>query len=305
MNKSFKTLFFLKSGKGSKQDSMPIYLRLTVDGVKSEMTVQRTVDPQKWNQATGRAKGSKSEIVQLNSYLDAIQGKIYTIQKEHELKNEPLTSDIVKQKLLGLSNQKQHYLLEVFQYHNDQFEALVGKEYAYGTFKKFKSVLKSLTNFIKWKYQKDDITIAELNHPFITEYEFYLKTVQKVQHNTAMGNIKKLKKIAKQCVANEWLEKDPDELIKGIDGEIWIITNRTKTDTPSRIPLLPPTLAIVEKYSNNPLAQNKGKIHPALSNQKMNTYLKEITACCGIKKDLTFHCARHTFATNKKDDRKP
>jgi site-specific recombinase XerD len=89
----------------------------------------------------------------------------------------------------------------------------------------------------------------------------------------------------------------PDDLIKGIDGEIWIFTIRTKTDIASRIPLLPPALAIIEKYKDNPLVKSKGKILPTLSNQKMNAYLKEITACCGIKKDLTFHCARHTFAT--------
>lgn len=36
---------------------------------------------------------------------------------------------------------------------------------------------------------------------------------------------------------------------------------------------------------------------PVLSNQKMNSYLKEIADLCGIAKKLTFHMARHTFAT--------
>src|SRR3954464_11934308 len=51
--------------------------------------------------------------------------------------------------------------------------------------------------------------ITKLNHEFITDYEFYLKTVHGIQHNTAMGMIKKLKKIVRQCVANDWLVKDP------------------------------------------------------------------------------------------------
>jgi integrase len=87
------------------------------------------------------------------------------------------------------------------------------------------------------------------------------------------------------------------EIAPGIDGSLWIFTNRQKTDTSSRIPLLPPALAIVEKYKDYPACSNMGLVLPVLSNQKMNAYLKEIADCCGITKNLTFHIARHTFAT--------
>ncbi len=181
MNKSFKSFFFFKKGNGYKEGPMPVYLRISVNGQRAEITVQRKCDALKWNLASGRATGKKSEILQLNQYLDVIQGKIFEIQKEHELKNEPLTAEIVKQKLLGATKEKQHSLLEVFKHHNDQFEALFGKEYSINTLKKFKAAVVSLQNFIQWKYQKKDIPLVELNHPFITEYEFYLKTVQNVQ----------------------------------------------------------------------------------------------------------------------------
>ena len=83
----------------------------------------------------------------------------------------------------------------------------------------------------------------------------------------------------------------------GIDGEKWIFTHRQKTETASRIPLLQPALAVLDKYTNSPQAINNGKLLPIPSNQKTNAYLKEIAACCGITKELTFHVARHTFAT--------
>ena len=54
-----------------------------------------------------------------------------------------------------------------------------------------------------------DISVTEVNYQFIIDYEFYLKTVQNLQHNTAMGILKKLKKIIGQCIANEWLLKNP------------------------------------------------------------------------------------------------
>jgi site-specific recombinase XerD len=61
--------------------------------------------------------------------------------------------------------------------------------------------------------------------------------------------------------------------------------------------LLPVALEIVERYENHPQCQYEGKLLPVLSNQKMNTYLKEIADICGITKPFTYHTARHTFAT--------
>ena len=83
----------------------------------------------------------------------------------------------------------------------------------------------------------------------------------------------------------------------GIDGEKWIFTHRQKTETASKIPILPLTQMIIDKYDNHPESSNKDKLLPILTNQKMNAYLKEIAAICEIEKELTFHIARHTFAT--------
>jgi site-specific recombinase XerD len=83
----------------------------------------------------------------------------------------------------------------------------------------------------------------------------------------------------------------------GIDGEKWLFINRTKTDTAARIPLLPTALEILDKYKSHPQCLNEQKLLPVLSNQKMNSYLKEIADKCEIDKELTFHTARHTFAT--------
>lgn len=88
-----------------------------------------------------------------------------------------------------------------------------------------------------------------------------------------------------------------DDIVIGVDGEQWIKTNRTKTDTRSNIPILPIAQSIIEKYKDNALMKEKNLVLPVLSNQKMNAYIKEIADLCGINKNLTFHLARHTFAT--------
>src|SRR5690554_1412033 len=86
-------------------------------------------------------------------------------------------------------------------------------------------------------------------------------------------------------------------IAKGIDGRLWVLTSREKTETSSNIPLLPQALEIIGRYADYPPCVAKGLVLPVLSNQKMNSYLKEIADLCGITKKLTFHMARHTFAT--------
>ncbi|MDP9079670.1 MAG: site-specific integrase [Bacteroidota bacterium] len=87
------------------------------------------------------------------------------------------------------------------------------------------------------------------------------------------------------------------EIMIGIDGEQWIMTKIKKTETSLRIPLLKPALDIIEKYKDHPRCENEGIVLPVMSNQKMNSYLKEILKECNIPQNLTFHLARHTFAT--------
>jgi len=88
-----------------------------------------------------------------------------------------------------------------------------------------------------------------------------------------------------------------DHINFGIDGNLWIVTQRRKTENTVRIPILPVVGILIQKYAEHPRALQRGTLLPNMSNQKLNTYLKEIADLCHIKKNLTFHLARHTFAT--------
>jgi site-specific recombinase XerD len=89
----------------------------------------------------------------------------------------------------------------------------------------------------------------------------------------------------------------PTNVVRGIDGEYWLITSRQKTEIAVKVPLLPKALGIINKYKDHPKAFVHHTLFPNISNQKLNSYLKEIADVCGIDKHLTFHLARHTFAT--------
>jgi site-specific recombinase XerD len=141
---------------------------------------------------------------------------------------------------------------------------------------------------IKVEVDRQALTQAELdrirNKVFPTDRLNFVRDIFLFSCYTglAYADVKKLKR---------------SEIAPGVDGSFWIFTNRQKTDTSSRIPLLPPALAIIEKYKDNRTCRDLGFALPVLTNQKMNAYLKEIADCCGITKNLTFHIARHTFAT--------
>ena len=85
-----------------------------------------------------------------------------------------------------------------------------------------------------------------------------------------------------------------DMLRRWPDGNLWIDTKRQKTDVPVHVRLLDVPIRLIEKYGGT---TEGGLLFPVPSNQKVNSYLKETTSVCGIDKDLTFHMARHTFAT--------
>lgn len=86
-------------------------------------------------------------------------------------------------------------------------------------------------------------------------------------------------------------------LIKKDNGQLWLNAKRIKTDNVCNVPLLQPAINILEKYKENDYCTKRDVLLPVLSNQKLNAYLKEIADLCGIKKDITTHMARHTFAT--------
>jgi site-specific recombinase XerD len=352
--RTFNQIIFPKRAHGgANQASM--YLRITINGIRTEFTINRDIDMKDWNVQSRRMHGKNPKAKEFNSYLDAIEFRIYEIYRELVANGEQITADVIKAKFHGVDTDKPRMLLEIFEEHNKQFSALVGKDFSKGSLKRFQVVTKALEEFLQWKFQITDISIKKLNFEFINDFEFYLKSVRNCSHNTVMGYVKKLKKIVRQCVAKDWLDKDPfmaykvtlrethrtvltekelkimtektligrmdqirdiflfscytglaysdvekltaAEISTGIDGEKWIMTTRTKTDTATRVPLLPPSLAILAKYEGRPDLLHSGRLLPVISNQRMNGYLKELADQCGIQKLLTFHCARHTFAT--------
>lgn len=86
---------------------------------------------------------------------------------------------------------------------------LVGKEFSPLTLQRFEAGFKHALIFMKIQYRNEELPLSEINHKFITGFEFYLKTIAKCQHNSAMKHMKALKKVIRIGLANDYIRKDP------------------------------------------------------------------------------------------------
>lgn len=356
MKKTFNQNFIIRRVRQKNKATTLVYLRITVNGARTELSLQRECDPERWDSNRGRLNGKTEEAKSFNAYLDAVQLKIYDICQTFISTGIDFDGEKIKARYLGFNVEKPRMFLEVYEEHNKEFNHLIGKGLSYRTLQKYKTIKAHVAEFLTYQYAVNDIELNRIDYQFIKNLEIYLKSVKHCCQNTAMDYLKKIKKIMNQCIAKKWIERSPfigfkmsvnethktflseqellliaerkvaikrleqvrdiflfscytglaycdvakltkANVVIGVDGDRWIFTNRAKTNTPSKIPLLPISNAIVNKYADHPVTSRSGKLLPVMSNQRMNSYLKELADLCGITKELTFHCARHTFAT--------
>ncbi|WP_300440414.1 site-specific integrase [Christiangramia sp.] len=353
MQHLLSVLFYIKRNKIDKQGKVPIYMRVTYNGKRAEISAMRKVDLTKWNSKGNMVRGYSSEAKIINRNLDIMRNRVHEIHQKLLDRQDDINVTVIKNVYLGNSN-TQKSILEMFDEHNTRMDRLVGKDYSFRTLQRYKTTKKHLAAFISSYFKLKDYPVKDIDIKFINSFIYYLKTELNLSHNSAMKYLAYVKKIVRVAHANGWIEKDPfynlklkrevidreflnkeeiikimekqfdiprieqvrdiflfscytglayvdvfnltaDDIVKGIDGNQWIKVKRAKTKTLSSIPILPVAEKIIEKYKNrdNPT----GKLLPVYTNQRMNSYLKEIADRCGIKKNLTFHMARHTFAT--------
>lgn len=211
---SYGLIFFLKSPKRKTDVVRSVYLRITINGVPKETSTKRKWDVTRWDQVTGRAIGTKEDAKSLNYYLDSLVTQINNFRTQLINQGKPLYSSDLIGYIRG-TYMNIPTLLEEFHKHNEEVRSLIGKEYAKATHTRFVTSRSHVAQFIQYKYKRDDVEFRELNYEFITDYEFFLKTVRLCLNNTALKYISALRKIVKIAVAKDYLPKDPFGLFKG------------------------------------------------------------------------------------------
>lgn len=210
---TFSKLFYIRRTKLLSNGEAPIYLRITVNGIRTELAIFRSIQPDLWDTAKGRAKGSIREIRELNAYLDEYLSRLIECKRQLENDYRPVTAESLKNRLLG-NDEINFGILQVFKDHNNKLEKLGDKEVAHGTIERYLTAYKHLENFIAWQYKKKDVLLRDINFSFIKNFEFYLKSERNCAHNTTVKYIKNIKKIIRIAMANNWIKLDPFRDIK-------------------------------------------------------------------------------------------
>ena len=352
MKSTFNVLYYLKRNAIRKDGRMPIVTRVTVDGHVAQFNTKLEIQPDNWSVKMSKVIGHSSDSKQHNAQLEEIKASLHSIYHELQRKDNYVTAEKVKNEFLGIS-ENHETLLSLFQKHNEDVKKLIGVSKSAGTYQKYEVTRRHLQKFMQLKYQITDISLKEIKHLFVTDFEIYLLTTAVCNTNTTAKFMQFFKRIILIARNNGLIATDPFanykirlinvdrgyltqedvekilkkefaikrlELVRDIfifscftglsyidvknltnkeirtsfDNNLWIMTKRQKTKVDSNILLLDVPKMIIEKYKGKSI---NDQVLPILSNQKMNAYLKEVGDLCEVDKELTFHLARHTFAT--------
>ncbi|UEG49361.1 site-specific integrase [Ferruginibacter lapsinanis] len=201
--------------KTNKDKEHPIYCRLTIQGKSREFSTQIWAQNEKWNPKAAKINGTTEVAKTANHTLTTIKLNLLNIRADFQSQGKLITPEIVVNTHLGKSG-KLYTLIQLHEYYNEQHvKKLIGKDYAIGTYERYKTSLDHLKRFLTYKYKIDDLFPHDLNYSFATDYEFYLKTTRSCSHNTSLKYIKNLKAVINFAVRQEWIKNNPIERYRG------------------------------------------------------------------------------------------
>jgi len=141
---TYSLLFYAKKTKGNS-DVSTIYMRITVDGKRNEISTGKTIKTSEWNSKSGKVTGNTSQVKSLNSFLEGLRTKMFESYTYLLNKNKAITCESLKNRFLGIDVRKVT-LIEVFKEHNNQIKELIGKGFAHGTWEDMRLLLSILNN---------------------------------------------------------------------------------------------------------------------------------------------------------------
>lgn len=207
MRQTIAVRFYARKARAKQDGLVPVYMRVVIGLQRLSLHTNIHVKPQDW---TGeKISGNNEEAKKLNKCLKAFKLRAFDLQRELMTEGRPITLENMKNKWDGKSLDKPRMLMEIFDQHNKQMAQLVNKGFSPLTMERYETSYRHTQSFLQWKYKKDDIDIKEMKFDLITDYEFWLKTVRRCEHNTTVKYLSNFKKIVHICMNNGWLSHDP------------------------------------------------------------------------------------------------
>lgn len=343
-------LFVIAQNRERMDSKVPLFCRITYLKKRKQFATGIFINPKNWDTKNQKIKPPEEDYKNYNTTISLIKSKTNQAFLMLLAQDTSFTVEDIYNHYLGKPAVRTLGIIAYYKEYLEKNNKLIGIEIKQSTWNKFHYILNDIKGFIKYKYNKADILLKDLDYSFILEFEYYLKTEKHQKQITVNKALQRLKKVVKAALIDKLIEfhpfvehkpkkvitnviyLTPEELHKletctfsqsrleqvkdmfifccytglafnemsrlnakhlqlGFDGAQWIKMIREKTQKPVSVPLLPKAVSIIEKYLDNEY------LLPKISNQKFNSYLKEIAEIVGIDKKLTHHTARKTFAT--------
>ena len=347
---TFKVLFYVNGSK-EKNGIVPIMGRVTINGTVAQFSCKCTIPRELWDVRGNRAKGKSKEAIATNLSLDNIKAQIIRHYQRRSDREAFVTAEMVRNAYQWLGSEYDT-LLKSFDRDCASLLKRVGKDRSMGTYKVMLRARNNTEKFIRYKYNRSDMSMLELTPDFIRDFAVYLSTVKGNRNATIWINCMWLKGVVMRAHFNGKIPRNPfaqfhispntkerafltedelktlvshefkdshsafvrdlfvfasftalsfvdlkelttDEIVE-VNGEKWILAKRHKTQVPYQVKLLDIPLQIIDRY--RPF-QKDNSIFGDINYWTVCKKLKKVISECGITKDISFHCARHGFAT--------
>ena len=208
MKNKIVTHLYVKEARKDTNGEAPIFLRITVNGERAEISTGKFVNPDLWDKNAERVSGRSEEARTKNASLTTLLGKVEKYYSALDTKDARISVSQIISELKG-KGVNQITLIQAYEYHKARLEELSGIDYAEATVKKYGYSLDNLKRYLMETYKKPDIRLCDLDHKFIEGYNTFLRTKEKMQHNSAVKNIKNLIRVIHISIANKWIYNNP------------------------------------------------------------------------------------------------
>lgn len=208
MSDNFKIFFYPRKNYVNKNGEVSIRVFLVLNGERAPFTSEITTPMELWDDEENCASGGSNQALAINEKLDDLKAELKFHYKELKRHDVLVTAEQIREAYLG-TTVKNYKLLETFKEYNDGLSKREGKDLSSATVSKYKRTYKRLTEYIKEKHKRNDLSFRQINYSFIKGFDDYLTTTWNCDTNTKVKYLQHLKTIVNIARNNNWISSDP------------------------------------------------------------------------------------------------
>jgi site-specific recombinase XerD len=208
INERVSLLVMLEKSRLTTDGKAPIFIRLTVDGKRAEMSLGQKVHQKNWNQETGYVRGASIEARLINNAIDAATLKVRQLYDQLCINEDYVSANMVKQGYQG-KREREKTLMEVIDFVIDRVKLKVaGDKRSPATLTKWNTAKDKVVSFLQSEYKAKDIPLSKVKMSFAEDFVDYLTLKEHIGNNTTMCYLKKVRSVLKTAVEREWLNRN-------------------------------------------------------------------------------------------------